>query len=88
MSAGDPLSMYLSDIYTITANLAGLPALSVPAGVDADGLPVGVHLIGPPWSEGRLLAVAREISRRWPMPLPRVHATHGTAPGRKRGGEK
>ncbi len=85
---GDPLSMYLSDIYTITANLAGLPALSVPAGVDADGLPVGVHLIGPPWSEGRLLAVAREISRRWPMPLPRVHATHGTAPGRKGGGEK
>ena len=85
---GDPLSMYLSDIYTITANLAGLPALSVPAGVDADGLPVGVHLIGPPWSEGRLLAVAREISRRWPMPLPRVHATHGTLPGRKRGEEK
>ncbi|MGC8528844.1 MAG: Asp-tRNA(Asn)/Glu-tRNA(Gln) amidotransferase subunit GatA [Leptospirillia bacterium] len=85
---GDPLSMYLSDIYTITANLAGLPALSVPAGVDAKGLPVGVHLIGPPWSEGRLLAVAREISRRWPMPLPRVHAMHPIAPGPKKGGEK
>ncbi|MGC8500406.1 MAG: Asp-tRNA(Asn)/Glu-tRNA(Gln) amidotransferase subunit GatA [Leptospirillia bacterium] len=71
---GDPLSMYLSDIYTITANLAGLPALSVPAGRDKNGLPVGVHLIGPPWSEGRLLKVAGEISRHYDPGLPPLHA--------------
>ena len=85
---GDPLSMYLSDIYTITANLAGLPALSVPAGVDENGLPVGVHLIGPPWSEGRLLAVAREISRRWPADMPRVHAMRGGGLAGVGGGRK
>lgn len=70
----DPLSMYLSDVYTITANLAGLPALSVPVGVTAGGLPVGAHLIGPPWSEGRLLKVAGWLMRRYPMPLPAIHA--------------
>ena len=73
---GDPLSMYLSDVYTITANLAGLPALSVPVGLDSQGLPVGAHLIGPPWSEGRLLKVADKISSLYPMPLPEVHAGH------------
>jgi len=73
---GDPLSMYLSDVYTITANLAGLPALSVPVGVDSQGLPVGAHLIGPPWSEGRLLKMADRIAGLYPMPLPEVHAGH------------
>lgn len=73
----DPLSMYLSDIYTITANLAGLPALSVPVGVTSRGLPLGAHLIGPPWSEGRLLRVAQWIGARYPAGLPAVHATEG-----------
>ena len=55
--ADDPVAMYLSDVYTIAANLAGLPALSMPAGF-ADGLPVGIQLIGDHFSEGRLLAAA------------------------------
>jgi aspartyl-tRNA(Asn)/glutamyl-tRNA(Gln) amidotransferase subunit A len=53
----DPVTMYLNDIYTIGANLAGLPALSVPCGFTA-GLPVGIQLIGPHFSEERLLNVA------------------------------
>jgi len=54
----DPLSMYLSDLFTIPSNLAGHPALSVPFGVGDDGLPVGVQLLGPALSEARLLAAA------------------------------
>ncbi|MFT7667833.1 MAG: aspartyl-tRNA(Asn)/glutamyl-tRNA(Gln) amidotransferase subunit A [Planctomycetota bacterium] len=53
----DPLAMYLSDIFTVPASLAGVPALSLPAGF-ANGLPVGLQLIGPTLSEGRLLRVA------------------------------
>ena len=54
----DPLQMYLSDIYTISANLAGIPALSLPCGFSPDGLPVGLQLLGKPFSEGLLLQVA------------------------------
>ena len=53
----DPVTMYLNDIYTIAANLAGLPALSMPCGM-LDGLPVGAQLIGKHFDEGRLLATA------------------------------
>jgi len=53
----DPVQMYLADLYTIPVNLAGLPALSVPAGFDA-GMPVGLQLIGPWWQEARLLQTA------------------------------
>ncbi len=53
----DPVNMYLSDVYTVGCNLAGLPAVSVPAGFTG-GLPVGMQLIGPPFSEGLLLQVA------------------------------
>ena len=56
----DPLSMYLSDIFTIPANLAGLPGLSVPAGMIED-LPVGVQLLGPKFSEGMLFEVGEAI---------------------------
>ncbi len=51
----DPLAMYLSDVYTISANLAAVPGLSVPCGFTADGLPVGLQLLGRPWDEARLL---------------------------------
>jgi aspartyl-tRNA(Asn)/glutamyl-tRNA(Gln) amidotransferase subunit A len=53
----DPITMYLNDIYTIGANLAGLPAMSAPCGM-VGGLPVGLHLVGPHWSEERLLNTA------------------------------
>lgn len=58
----DPLAMYVADVATCLANLAGLPALSLPAGVAEDGLPAGAQLIGPAWSEGRLLAWARLLA--------------------------
>ncbi len=57
----DPLQMYLSDAYTVTANLAGIPALSVPVGRVREGLPVGVQVIGPPMSESRILSVGQRI---------------------------
>ena len=59
--ADDPLSMYLADVMTVTVNLAGLPALSLPAGFDAQGLPIGVQLIGPALSEARLYRVAASL---------------------------
>lgn len=57
-SLADPMGMYLSDLYTVPANLAGLPALSMPCGLDGDGLPVGAQLIGPRFGEQVLLNVA------------------------------
>ena len=57
----DPLQMYLSDVYTVTANLAGVPGLSVPAGKTSEELPVGVQLLGPPLSEQKLLGVGKTI---------------------------
>ena len=54
----DPLQMYLSDIFTISANLAGLPALSLPCGFDAQHLPIGMQLIGKPFDEATILNVA------------------------------
>ncbi len=58
----DPVSMYLEDIYTIAVNLAGLPAVSVPAGM-ADGLPVGMHIVGRGFDEARVLNVAHRFQR-------------------------
>jgi aspartyl-tRNA(Asn)/glutamyl-tRNA(Gln) amidotransferase subunit A len=54
----DPLQMYLSDIYTISVNLAGLPALSLPCGFDSEGLPIGLQIIGKHFDESTILAVA------------------------------
>ena len=59
----DPLSMYLNDVFTVPASLAGLPALSVPAGVDADGLPLGLHLIGRKLDEETVLKVGHVIEQ-------------------------
>ncbi len=58
----DPVTMYLNDIYTIGANLAGLPAMSVPCGF-ADGLPVGLHLVAPHFAEGALMAVGHQYQQ-------------------------
>ena len=54
----DPVEMYLNDVFTVTVNLAGLPGISVPTGLDAQGLPLGLQLIGKPWEEGELLNTA------------------------------
>ncbi len=57
----DPLSMYLSDVFTVTANLAGLPAISVPCGSDEAGLPIGAQILAPPFAERTVLEVAKLI---------------------------
>ena len=53
----DPLAMYLSDIYTISANLAGIPGLSLPCGLNSEGLPIGLQILGKPFCEADLLAI-------------------------------
>jgi len=70
----DPLQMYLADVFTITANLAALPALSVPCGKDgATGLPVGLQLVGRPFDEATLLRAARALEREvGSFPAPEV----------------
>jgi aspartyl-tRNA(Asn)/glutamyl-tRNA(Gln) amidotransferase subunit A len=57
----DPVKMYLNDIFTVTVNMAGLPGISVPAGVDKDGLPLGLQLIGKPFDESTLFQVGQVI---------------------------
>ena len=57
----DPVSMYLDDIFTITVNLAGLPALSLPVGFDPSGLPIGMQVIGNYLDEGTLLAIGQRF---------------------------
>ena len=60
-SAADPIEMYLNDIFTVTVNMAGLPGIAVPAGLDAQGLPLGLQLIGRPFDEETLFSVAQVI---------------------------
>jgi len=62
--SADPLAMYLADVFTVPASLAGLPALSFPAGLSRAGLPIGMQLVGPSGSEPLLLALARAVERR------------------------
>jgi len=64
MTDADPVQMYLNDVFTVTVNLAGLPGISVPAGLDAQGLPLGLQLIGRPWEEGDLLNFAHVLEDR------------------------
>jgi aspartyl-tRNA(Asn)/glutamyl-tRNA(Gln) amidotransferase subunit A len=54
----NPVEMYLSDIYTTSINLAGVPAISVPCGLDAEGLPIGMQVIGKPFDEATILSIA------------------------------
>ncbi len=72
---GDPITMYLSDIFTIPCNLAGIPGISVPCGLSADGLPIGAQLLGPNFGEETLFAAAAAIERE--LPLPRVAPLEG-----------
>jgi len=59
----DPVAMYLNDIFTVTANLAGLPGMAVPAGLDGQGLPLGLQIIGRPFDEEGVFAVAGTVER-------------------------
>jgi aspartyl-tRNA(Asn)/glutamyl-tRNA(Gln) amidotransferase subunit A len=59
----DPLAMYLSDVYTVTAPLAGLPAISIPNGRDRKGLPIGLQITGKPFGEGELLGMANWVMK-------------------------
>ncbi|MEP1768687.1 MAG: Asp-tRNA(Asn)/Glu-tRNA(Gln) amidotransferase subunit GatA [Sulfitobacter sp.] len=63
MTDADPIKMYLNDVFTVTVNLAGLPGIAVPTGTDAQGLPLGLQLIGRPWEEGELLSSAYALER-------------------------
>jgi aspartyl-tRNA(Asn)/glutamyl-tRNA(Gln) amidotransferase subunit A len=72
--SNDPLAMYLSDIYTVTGNLAGIPGLSIPCGFSNEGLPIGLQISGRHFEEGRILqaAYAYESAASWrrpPLPL-------------------
>ena len=69
-SLGDPLKMYLGDIYTISVNLAGLPGISLPCGLDSKGLPIGLQLIGDCFKEKNIIraAYAYEKAREWKLP--------------------
>jgi aspartyl-tRNA(Asn)/glutamyl-tRNA(Gln) amidotransferase subunit A len=59
----DPLQMYLADIYTVTGSLAGVPGISVPCGKTKAGLPVGMQIFGPHFSEARVLQIARAFEK-------------------------
>jgi aspartyl-tRNA(Asn)/glutamyl-tRNA(Gln) amidotransferase subunit A len=63
----DPLAMYLNDIYTVTANLAGIPGISVPCGLSKDRLPIGMQLLGPYWSEQLLFRAAHAFEQARPF---------------------
>ena len=63
MIEADPVQMYLNDVFTVTVNLAGLPGISVPAGLNKQGLPLGLQLIGRPWEEGDLLNTAYALEQ-------------------------
>ncbi len=70
----DPLQMYLSDIYTISINLAGLPAISLPCGFDGEGMPIGLQIIGKHFDEATILRVANTYERatEWHKKKPRI----------------
>jgi aspartyl-tRNA(Asn)/glutamyl-tRNA(Gln) amidotransferase subunit A len=72
----DPLAMYLNDVYTLSANLAGLPGISLPCGFSRQGLPIGLQLLAPPFEEERLLRAARMYERAtdWHLRRPAIVA--------------
>jgi len=70
----DPLAMYLEDVFTLPANLAGVPGLSFPVGFDAQGLPVGMQLMGKPFREDLLLQMAHAYQQvtGWHRQKPKI----------------
>jgi aspartyl-tRNA(Asn)/glutamyl-tRNA(Gln) amidotransferase subunit A len=74
--ADDPLAMYLSDVFTVTCNIAGIAGLSIPCGFSANKLPIGLQLLGPTFSEQKLLRIARqyEMHHAWHTHKPPVCA--------------
>jgi len=88
---GDPLKMYLSDVFTIPCNLAGLPGVSVPCGLSPEGLPVGLQIVGRPFDEATVLRVARayEAATEWSLLIPPAARGGGSDGGSKGpGGER
>ena len=81
-SLSDPLKMYLGDIYTISANLAGLPALSMPCGFDRSGLPIGAQLIGPALGDLAVLDAAHAYQQETDW-----HRRHPDTPASAKGGD-
>ena len=63
MGAVDPIEMYLNDVFTVTVNMAGLPGISVPGGLSAEGLPLGLQLIGRPFGEEALFSLGHVIEQ-------------------------
>ena len=64
----DPLTMYLSDIFTVPASLAGLPAITVPSGFSKEGLPLGLQILGPRFGEDQVFAAAGGFEREIALP--------------------
>ncbi|MGB8337487.1 MAG: Asp-tRNA(Asn)/Glu-tRNA(Gln) amidotransferase subunit GatA [Burkholderiales bacterium] len=75
--SADPVEMYLNDLYTIAANLAGLPAMSIPCGFDGTGRTVGLHIVGDYFSEAKMLGVAHQfqLATDWHGKAPQGYAT-------------
>lgn len=65
--AEDPLRMYLSDLFTISANLAGIPGISIPCGFSSGGLPIGLQILGKPFHEAELLSIAHQFEQSHPF---------------------
>ena len=87
---GDPLAMYLEDIFTVTVNMAGLPGISVPAGLSSEGTPLGLQLIGKPFDEGTLFRAAQAIedaAGRFSVGEPWWAGAEKPAPKKKSGGK-
>lgn len=64
--SGDPLAMYLGDVYTVPVNIAGLPAMSINCGFDGDNMPIGLHMIGPAFGESKILRAAYAFEKSTP----------------------
>jgi aspartyl-tRNA(Asn)/glutamyl-tRNA(Gln) amidotransferase subunit A len=89
--SGDPIAMYLEDIFTVTVNMAGLPGISVPAGLSSEGTPLGLQLIGKPFDEATLFRAAQAIedaagrftvAERWWAGEAEPQAAAGNTPGK------